>query len=61
MKLIVSFALSIDKQMDKLFEVIFLDEAFEFLENLEKSHYEKILKKQNRIKNENLHIRRSSG
>ena len=43
MKLIVSFALAINEQMDKLFEVIFLDEAFEFLENLEKSHYEKIL------------------
>ena len=29
--------------MDKLFEIIFLDEAFEFLRNLDKKHYEKIL------------------
>lgn len=29
--------------MDKLFEVIFLDETFEFLSGLEKKHYEKIL------------------
>ena len=29
--------------MDKLFKVVFLDEAFEFLNNLEKKHYEKIL------------------
>jgi len=29
--------------MAKLFEIIFLDEAFEFLRNLEKKHYEKIL------------------
>jgi len=29
--------------MNKLFEVIFLDEAFEFLKNLEKKHYEKVL------------------
>jgi len=29
--------------MDKLFDVVFLDEAFEFLRNLEKKHYEKIL------------------
>jgi phage-related protein len=29
--------------MAKLFEIIFLEEAFEFLRNLEKKHYEKIL------------------
>ena len=29
--------------MDKLFDIIFLDEAFEFLNNLERKHYEKIL------------------
>ena len=29
--------------MDKLFEIIFLEEAFEFLRNLDKKHYEKIL------------------
>jgi phage-related protein len=29
--------------MDKLFDIVFLDEAFEFLSSLEKKHYEKIL------------------
>lgn len=29
--------------MDKLFEIIFLKEAFEFLKGLERKHYEKIL------------------
>ena len=29
--------------MDKLFEIIFLDEAFAFLRGLDKKHYEKIL------------------
>ena len=29
--------------MDQLFEIVFLDEAFEFLSGLEKKHYEKIL------------------
>ncbi len=29
--------------MGKFFEVIFLDEAFEFLKQLEGKHYEKIL------------------
>ncbi len=29
--------------MDKLFEIIFLDEAYEFLKGLERKHYEKIL------------------
>jgi len=29
--------------MKNLFEIIFLEEAFEFLSRLEKKHYEKIL------------------
>lgn len=29
--------------MAKLFEIIFLDEVFKFLSELEKKHYEKIL------------------
>lgn len=29
--------------MDKLFEIVFLDEAFEFLKGLDRKHYEKIL------------------
>jgi hypothetical protein len=29
--------------MDKLFDIVFLDETFEFLSNLEKKHYEKII------------------
>ena len=29
--------------MEKQFEVVFLDEAFEFLRSLDKKHYEKIL------------------
>lgn len=29
--------------MDKLFDIIFLDEAYEFLRSLERKHYEKIL------------------
>jgi phage-related protein len=29
--------------MDKLFDIVFLDETLEFLSNLEKKHYEKIL------------------
>jgi phage-related protein len=29
--------------MDNFFDIVFLDEAFEFLSNLEKKHYEKIL------------------
>lgn len=29
--------------MDKLFEIVFLEEAFEFLSGLERKHYEKIL------------------
>ncbi|MEI8049167.1 MAG: type II toxin-antitoxin system RelE/ParE family toxin [Bacteroidota bacterium] len=29
--------------MDKLFDIVFLEETFEFLSNLEKKHYEKII------------------
>ncbi len=29
--------------MDKYFEIVFLDDAFEFLRSLDKKHYEKIL------------------
>ncbi len=29
--------------MDKQFEILFLDDAFNFLKNLERKHYEKIL------------------
>ena len=29
--------------MSKIFEIIFLDEAFEFLKGLDRKHYEKIL------------------
>ena len=29
--------------MDKLFDILFLDETFEFLRHLDKKHYEKIL------------------
>ncbi|MFD1631341.1 type II toxin-antitoxin system RelE/ParE family toxin [Pseudopedobacter beijingensis] len=29
--------------MEKLFEIIFLDDAFDFLKQLERKHYEKIL------------------
>jgi mRNA-degrading endonuclease RelE of RelBE toxin-antitoxin system len=29
--------------MDKLFDILFLDEAFTFLKGLERKHYEKIL------------------
>lgn len=29
--------------MDKLFDIVLLNDAFEFLSNLEKKHYEKIL------------------
>jgi mRNA-degrading endonuclease RelE of RelBE toxin-antitoxin system len=35
--------------MDKLFNVIFLDEAFEFLKSLDKKHYEKIKVPDNEI------------
>lgn len=37
------FVKLIYKRMKKLFEVIFLDDAFEFLNGLERKHYEKIL------------------
>jgi len=29
--------------MDKFFDILFLDEAFEFLKNIDEKHYEKIL------------------
>ena len=29
--------------MGKLFEILFLEEAFDFLKNLDKKHYEKII------------------
>lgn len=29
--------------MNKLFDIVFLDDAFEFLSNLEQKHYEKII------------------
>ncbi|MDD2528363.1 MAG: type II toxin-antitoxin system RelE/ParE family toxin [Lentimicrobiaceae bacterium] len=29
--------------MDKLFDIVFLDDTFEFLSNLENKHYEKII------------------
>ena len=29
--------------MENLFDIVFLDETFEFLSSLEKKHYEKIL------------------
>lgn len=29
--------------MNKLFEIVFMDDAFEFLQELDKKHYEKIL------------------
>jgi phage-related protein len=32
-----------EERMDKLFDIDFLDEAFDFLINLDKKHYEKIL------------------
>lgn len=37
------FALKRDEEMDKFFDIIFLDKAFEFLSSLDKKHYEKIL------------------
>ena len=43
MKLLPIFASARIDRMDKLFNVIFLDEAFEFLKSLDKKHYEKIL------------------
>jgi len=32
-----------NEEMDKYFEIVFLDDAFEFLSSLDKKHYEKIL------------------
>lgn len=39
--------------MEKLFEIVFLDEAFKFLRGLERKHYEKILYNIRRAQNEN--------
>ncbi len=38
--------------MDKLFEIIFLEEAFAFLSELDKKHYEKILYNIRKAQNE---------
>ncbi|MBN2175881.1 MAG: type II toxin-antitoxin system RelE/ParE family toxin [Bacteroidales bacterium] len=38
--------------MEKLFEIVFLDEAFEFLKSLERKHYEKILYNIRKAQNE---------
>jgi hypothetical protein len=43
MKLFLSLSGKGKKVMDKLFDIIFLDKAYEFLANLDKKHYEKIL------------------
>jgi len=44
MKLLLLLQSKIDNsRMDKLFEIIFLDDAYEFLKSLERKHYEKIL------------------
>ena len=43
MKHLFIFARSRSNRMDKLFDIVFLDETFEFLSKLEKKHYEKIL------------------
>lgn len=43
MKLILFLFYCIDYCMDKLFEIVFLEEAFEFLKSLDRKHYEKIL------------------
>ena len=37
--------------MDILFDIVFLDEAFEFLSNLEKKHYEKVIFEEREITN----------
>ena len=42
-KLFVSLPDPTEERMDKLFDIWFLEEAFEFLRNLDKKHYEKIL------------------
>lgn len=38
--------------MGKLFDIIFLDEAFEFLKGLERKHYEKVLYNIRKVQNE---------
>lgn len=43
MKLLHTFEAKINDKMDKNFDIVFLDEAFEFLSGLDKKHYEKIL------------------
>jgi hypothetical protein len=48
-KLLPIFASARIDKMDKLFNVIFLDEAFEFLKSLDKKHYEKIKVPDNEI------------
>ena len=52
MKLLLIFVQKIIEQMDKLFDIIFLDEAFEFLCSLNKKHYEKILLNIRKAQNE---------
>ena len=51
--------------MNKLFEIVLLDEAFEFLSNLEKKQYEKILfnirKAQDMIQNYLKNLKTRSG
>ena len=37
------FSPLIKEVMDRFFEILFLDETFEFLKNLDRKHYEKIL------------------
>jgi len=37
------FSPLIKEVMDKFFEILFLDETFEFLKNLDRKHYQKIL------------------
>jgi phage-related protein len=41
--------------MDKLFDIIFLEEAFEFLNSLNKKHYEKILFNIRKVQTEHDH------
>lgn len=38
--------------MGKLFEIVFLEEAFEFLKGLERKHYEKVLYNIRKVQNE---------
>ena len=43
MKLLLTFAVRLNDKMERNFDIVFLDEAFEFLSSLDKKHYEKIL------------------